>query len=81
MWDNQVTLAGMAQNYDVSEKTIKRDIDVIRAFLSENRTLVGNVELPFDKQEQRYKLNRLDGLSSQELLINLENFSGNPGLE
>lgn len=62
----------MAQNYDVSEKTIIRDINVICAFLSENRTLVGNVELPFDKQEQRYKLNRLDALSSQELLIILK---------
>lgn len=81
MWDNQVTLAGMAQNYDVSEKTIIRDINVIRAFLSENRTLVGNVELPFDKQEQRYKLNRLDGLSSQELLIILKILVGSRALD
>ncbi len=81
IWDNQVTAAGMAQNYDVSEKTIRRDIDVIRAFLSENRTLVGNVELPFDKQEQRYKLNRLDGLSSQELLIILKILVGSRALD
>lgn len=81
MWDNQVTLAGIAQNYGVTEKTIKRDIDVIRAFLSENRELVGNVEAPYVREEKRYKLNRLEGLSSQELLIILKILVGSRALD
>ena len=81
MWDNQVTLAGIAQKYGVTEKTIGRDINVIRAFLSENREQVGNVEAPYDTKEKRYRLNRLEGLSSQELLIILKILVGSRALD
>lgn len=81
MWDNHITITGIAQNYEVSEKSIKRDINVIRSFLSENRTLVGNVELQYDRQEKCYKLDRLEGLSSQELLIILKILVGSRALD
>ncbi len=81
MWDNHVTVNSIARNYEVSEKTIKRDISMIRSFLSENRELVGNVELQYDRQEQCYKLNRLEGLSSQELLIILKILVGSRALD
>ena len=81
MWDNHVTVNSIARNYEVSEKTIKRDISMIRSFLSENRELEGNVELQYDRQEQCYKLNRLEGLSSQELLIILKILVGSRALD
>ena len=31
MWDNHVTVNSIARNYEVSEKTIKRDISMIRS--------------------------------------------------
>ena len=81
MWDNHVTVTGMAQDYGVSSKTIKRDISAIRSFLSEYRELVGNIELRYDRQEHCYKLDRLEGLSSQELLVILKILVGSRALD
>ena len=81
IWDNHVTVFDLCQEYQVSEKTIKRDISTVRSFLADNRDLVGNVELSYDNLEQRYKLNRLDGLSSQELLVVMKILVGSRTLD
>lgn len=58
----------IAEEYEVSTKSISRDINEIKDFLSESRDLVGNTELKYSFQEKTYSL-ELDGfLLSKELV-------------
>lgn len=53
--------------YGVEERSIRRDIAVLRQFLSENRERVGDLELL--RKNEVYYLNHTDLLSPDELLL------------
>lgn len=63
----RVSLKKLASEYQVSTKSIQRDLNVIRSFLSENRELSGNVELV--RKSEFYFLNHVDLLQPNELLL------------
>ncbi len=69
---NGITVSELAEVYQVSEKSILRDISMIRSFLAENRDLVGNVELEYNRKQNVYRFNRSDGIQAKELLIILK---------
>lgn len=71
-FSNGITVSGLAQEFQVSEKSIMRDISIIRSFLADNRNLVGSMELGYDRRGQVYRLSRSDGLQEKELLIILK---------
>lgn len=72
LFGGTITASGLAGEYHVSEKSILRDISMIRSFLAENRNLVGNIELEYDRKRNVYKLSRSDGIQARELLIILK---------
>lgn len=45
---NQVSVAKLAEKYQVSTKSINRDISIIRNFLAENRDMVGDMTLEYN---------------------------------
>ncbi len=58
----------IAEEYQVSTKSISRDVNEIKNFLSESRDLVGNTELIYSFQDKTYTL-EFDGfLLSKELM-------------
>lgn len=63
-----ISIKRMAQEYQVSEKSIRRDINEIKDFLSENRDLVGNIDFEYYYEKKAYRLNREDLFSIQELI-------------
>lgn len=67
-----ITTPELAEEYHVSEKSILRDISIIRSFFADNRNLVGNMELEYDRKRHVYRLSRNDGLQENELLIILK---------
>lgn len=58
----------MAQEYEVSAKSISRDIGEIKNFLCENRELVGNTELKYCSNSKSYYLEFDNFLLSKELV-------------
>ena len=63
----KVAPAKLALEYQVSGKSIQRDLNVIRSFFSESRELAGNLELV--RENGFYYLNRADLLQPDELLF------------
>ncbi len=62
-----ISVKAMADEYDVSTKSISRDINEIKNFLYENRNLVGSTELKYSQSSKSYYM-ELDGfLQSKEL--------------
>ena len=47
-----ITIAGLANEYGVSAKSISRDISEIRCFLAENRDLTGHTELVYSREDK-----------------------------
>ena len=66
---HSLSVKELALDYDVSEKTISRDLSLLKIFLSEYRDLVGNTELEYSYKEKSYKLNLDFFLSNQELFV------------
>ena len=46
--------------YNVSKKTVSRDINEIRSFLSEYRDIIGNAEIVYDRKKQKYHMEYYD---------------------
>lgn len=63
----KISIKGMAQIYGVSTRTISRDINDIRIFLTENRELLNNAELIYSPKDKTYILNSDDFLLNKEL--------------
>ncbi len=75
-----ISVKELADEYNVSTKSISRDINEIKNFLSDNRDLVGNSELEYSHQEKVYQL-RFDGfLLSKELVAMLKILIGSRAL-
>ena len=62
----------LADEYNVSTKSITRSINDLKAFLADHRELVGNTELLYSHQAKCYRLYMDEFLSSKELFALLE---------
>ena len=58
----------IADEYGVSTKTIARDISDLKAFLAENRDMLGYAELKYSYHQKAYRLQMEEFLSDRELL-------------
>ena len=63
-----ISVRRLADEHVVSQKSISRDIGVIKTFLAENRELVGNTELRYDYSTKVYRLEFDEFLLSKELI-------------
>lgn len=62
----------LADEYNVSTKSISRNINDLKAFLAEHRNLVGNTELIYSSQERCYHLYMDEFLTNKELFSLIE---------
>lgn len=63
-----ISVPELMEEFQVSSKSISRDISTVRQFLSDSRELVGNMELEYSSREKCYLLNRENGLQDREIL-------------
>lgn len=76
----RIIISELAAKYQLSPKSIMRDIGVIRSFLAENRDLTGNAEFKYDRKDYCYKMTREDGLQAKELLLIMKILLGSKAL-
>ena len=62
----------LADEYEVSTKSISRSINDLKAFLADHRQLVGGTQLEYSHQEKCYRLYMDEFLSSKELFALVE---------
>ena len=55
--DKYFSTQELSYKYDVSKKTVSRDINEIRSFLSEYRDILGNVDIAYDRKSKKYHMN------------------------
>lgn len=67
-----ISVKGLADEYQVSTKSISRDINALRSFLADHRDLVGNVELQYSYSDKTYHLYMDEFLSNKELFSLVE---------
>lgn len=67
-----LSVQGLANEYNVSSKSITRSINELKAFLSDHRELVGNTELQYSYSEKCYHLYLDEFLTSKELFSLIE---------
>lgn len=65
-----LSVQSLAEEYQVSTKSIRRDISNLRVFLSNRRELMGNTELLYSSQEKCYRL-CMDGFLTNQQLFSL----------
>ena len=63
----KISLKKLAEEYNVSTKSISRDINSIQNFLAEHRELMQNAELTYSHKERAYILNSDEFLKNKEL--------------
>lgn len=63
-----ISVRKTAEEYGVSSKTISRDINDLKAFLAENRDMLGYADLEYSYQQRVYRLRLPEFLADQELL-------------
>ena len=68
----RVSVQKLADEFEVSTKSISRDINDLKAFLSDHRDLVGNAELVYSNQDKSYYLYMDEFLSNKELFALIE---------
>lgn len=62
----------LAFEYGISTKSVSRSINDLKAFLADNRELVGNTELQYSHKDKCYRLFMDDFLNSKELFALVE---------
>ena len=67
-----ISVRRLADEYGVSTKSISRCIADLKAFLADNRELVGNTELEYSYKDKCYRLLMDEFLSSKELFALVE---------
>lgn len=77
----EVRISDLANQYDVSTRTISRDLGLIKCILADNRELFGNAEIIYDKAKRAYCLITDVILKANELLAVVEIMIGSRGLE
>jgi predicted DNA-binding transcriptional regulator YafY len=76
MKGERISVKQLALEYEVSAKSISRDIGEIKTFLCENRELVGNIELKFSSNSKSYYLEFDNFLLNKELIAIIEMMIG-----
>lgn len=67
-----ISVQKLADEYGVSTKSVSRSISDLKAFLADNRELVGNTELEYSHKDKCYRLYMDEFLSSKELFALVE---------
>ena len=67
-----LSVKDLANEYNISTKSVSRDISDLKAFLSDHRELVGNVELEYSHQNKSYRLFTDEFLTNKELFSLVE---------
>ena len=67
-----ISVQKMANEYGVSTKSVSRSVGDLKAFLADNRELVGNTELEYSHKDKCYRLYLDEFLSSKELFALVE---------
>lgn len=67
-----ISVQKLADEYCVSTKSISRNIADLKAFLADNRELVGNTEFEYSHKDKCYRLYMDEFLSSKELFALVE---------
>lgn len=67
-----ISVQKLADEYGVSTKSVSRSIGDLKAFLADNRELVGNTELEYSHKDKCYRLFMDEFLSSKELFALVE---------
>ena len=67
-----ISVQKLADEYEVSTKSISRSINELKNFLADNRELVGNTELQYSYQDKCYHLYMDEFLTSRELFALVE---------
>lgn len=67
-----ISIQKLAEEYKVSTKSVSRSIADLKAFLADNRELVGNTELEYSHKDKCYHLFMDEFLSSKELFALVE---------
>lgn len=67
-----IMVKNFAAEYNVSTKSISRDINNLKAFLADHRELVGNTELQYSYHEKCYHLYMDEFLTNKELFSLIE---------
>lgn len=62
----------LADQYEVSTKSITRSINELKDFLADHRELVGNTELQYSHRDKCYRLNMDEFLTNKELFSLVE---------
>ncbi len=67
-----ISVQKLANEYGVSTKSVSRSISDLKAFLADNRELVGNTEFEYSHKDKCYRLFMDEFLSSKELFALVE---------
>ncbi len=67
-----ISVQGLANEYNVSTKSITRNINELKNFLADHRELVGNTELHYSHREKCYQLYMDEFLTNKELFSLIE---------
>ena len=67
-----ISVQELAQEYNVSTKSVSRSVNELKNFLADNRELVGNTELQYSYQDKCYHLYMDEFLTSRELFALVE---------
>ena len=66
-----LSVQGLANEYEVSTKSITRSINELKDFLADHRELVGNTELQYSYSDKCYRLYMDEFLTNKEFNINI----------
>lgn len=72
MRGEDISVSALANEYEVSTKSISRSISDLKAFLADHRELVGNTELEYSHQDKCYRLYMDEFLTNKELFSLVE---------
>ncbi len=75
-----VSVKSLANEYEVSTKSISRDISSIQNFLAEHRELMQNAELTYSHKDKAYRLSNDEFLKNKELFALMKILLGSRAL-
>ena len=67
-----ISVKNLANEYEVSSKSITRSINELKSFLADHRDLVGNTELQYSHTDRCYRLYMDEFLTNKELFALVE---------
>ena len=81
MLGEKIVVSELANEYQVSTKSVLRDISEVRSFLAENPSITGDMKLEYDRNTHSYQLRCEDVLSEKELLLLVKILFGSRALD